>query len=69
MTIKHVSEFFGLDWDVVKNADKEALERRLTGFDPRQARTLAMDEFAIQRGHRYASVVINVEKGNVLLVS
>lgn len=68
MTIKHVSEFFGLGWDVVKNSDKEALERRLAGFDPRQARILAMDEFAIQRGHRYASVVIDVENGNVLWV-
>jgi len=68
MAIKHVAEFFGIDWDTVKNADKEALERHLAGFDPRKARILAMDEFAIQRGHRYASVVIDVECGAVLWV-
>jgi transposase len=68
MALKHVAEFFGLGWDAVKSADKDALERLLSGYDPRTARILAMDEFAIRRGHRYASVVIDVESGTVLWV-
>lgn len=68
MALAHVAEFFGLGWDAVKQADREALERHLSGQDPRSARILAMDEFAIQKGHRYATVVIDIESGAVLWV-
>lgn len=68
MALAHVAEFFGLGWDAVKNVDKEAMERLLAGQEPRTARILAMDEFAIQKGHRYATVVLDVESGAVLWV-
>lgn len=68
MALAHVAEHFGLGWDAVKSADKEALERLLSGQDPHAARILAMDEFAIQKGHRYATVVIDIETGAVLWV-
>lgn len=52
--------------DAVKNSDKEALELRLAGQDPRTACMLALDEFAIQEGHSFATVVVDIESGAVL---
>ena len=69
LPIKHVAEFYGLDWDTVKAIDKAYLER-----DARAARTcagveaIAMDEFAIQKGHRYATVIVEPHTKRVLWV-
>jgi transposase len=58
LPIKHVAAFYRLGWDAVKDIDKAALEERLgpPNFDGLEI--LAMDEFAIQKGHRYATVII-----------
>jgi transposase len=68
LPIKHVSAFFSLGWDTVKDLDKSALERRLGPPDLSNLEIIAMDEFAIQRGHRYATVVIEPQRRRVLWV-
>lgn len=68
MAINHVADFFHLDWDTVKAADKRQLQELLERRADEPVRILAMDEFAIQKGHRYATVVINLETGSVLWV-
>jgi transposase len=52
----------------VKQIDQRALERRLGPVDLRTVRVIAIDEFAIQRGHRYATVVVEVPTKRVLWV-
>lgn len=68
LPIKHVAGFFGLHWSTVKEIDKRALQRALDPVDLRGIEVLAMDEFAIQRGHRYATVVIEPHTRRVLWV-
>lgn len=68
LSIKHTADFFGLHWSTVKDLDKRALERRLEPLDLSGTEVLAMDEFAIQRGHRYATVVIEPRTRRVLWV-
>lgn len=68
LPIKQVAAFFGLHWDTVKALDKAALARRLDPIDLTGVEFLAMDEFAIQRGHRYATVVIEPHTRRVLWV-
>lgn len=68
LPIKHVAAFFGLHWDAVKALDKAALSRRLDPVDLSGVEVLAMDEFAIQRGHRYATVIIEPHTRRVLWV-
>ena len=58
LPIKQAAAFFGLHWSTVKDIDRRALERALEPVDLGEVELLAMDEFAIQRGHRYATVVI-----------
>ena len=68
MPIKHVSHLTGLHWHTLKQIDKERLTRTLPAPDPASLRYLAMDEFALFKGHRYATVVINAENRQVLWV-
>lgn len=68
LPIKHVADFYGLGWDAVKELDMAALETQLGPPDLDGLEVLAMDEFAIQKGHRYATVVIDPRRKRVLWV-
>jgi len=68
LPIKHVSQLTGLHWHTLKQIDKARLARVLPVPDPASLRYLAMDEFALFKGHRYATVVINAENQQVLWV-
>lgn len=68
LAIKHVAQYFGMGWDAVKQIDKEHLERTLGPVDLEGVEVIAMDEFAIQKGHRYATVIIDPTTKRVLWV-
>lgn len=70
LPIKHVATIFGVSWDTVKQIDERALATRLGPIDAHWGalRVIAIDEFAIQRGHRYATVVIDPTCKRVLWV-
>lgn len=68
LAIKHVAEFYRLGWDTVKAIDKEWLEEHVGEPDLSELTQLAMDEFAIKRGHRYATIFVEPERKQVLWV-
>lgn len=68
LPVKHVAEWFGLSWDTVKRIDRAALTVRLGPVDLTGVRVIAIDEFAIQRGHRYATTVVEPTTKRVLWV-
>ena len=68
LPIKHVAAFFGLGWDAVKAIDKRHLMDTLGAIDLSGVSILAMDEFAIHKGHRYATVIIDPTIKKVLWV-
>ena len=57
-SIKYVVQFFNLSWWTVKSIDKRYLAEKLDSVSLRNIDVIAMDEFAIQKGHRYATVVV-----------
>ena len=68
MPIKDVSEISGLSWDTVIRIDKAYLKDHIGPPKMNNVRILGMDEFAIQKGHRYATVIVDLEHRNVLWV-
>lgn len=67
-SIRSAAKWFGLDWKTVKTIDFRYLERTLGPPDLDGLTLLAMDEFAIQKGHRYATVVVDPQRKRVLWV-
>ena len=68
LPIKHVAEHYGLSWDTVKAIDCAALEAQLGPVDLTGVRQIAIDEFAIQKGHRYATTIVDALTSRVLWV-
>ncbi len=68
LPIQHVAAFYALDWDTVKTLDAAALADRLLPVDLSTVDTIAMDEFAVRRGHRYATVILEPSRKRVLWV-
>lgn len=68
LPVKHVAEHFGLGWQTVKEIDKAWLNRSLGPVDFTGVTMLVMDEFAIRKGHRYATVVADARTKRVLWV-
>jgi transposase len=69
LPIKHVAELVGVHWHTVKAIDKAALTRRLGPPTFAGVRWIAIDDFALHRGHRFATTVIDAETRRVLWVS
>ncbi|WP_041717035.1 ISL3 family transposase [Alloalcanivorax dieselolei] len=61
-----VARFFQLGWHTVKSLDKALLREAVQEPDWSQIHYLAMDEFALHKGHRYATVVVDPISRQVL---
>jgi transposase len=68
MPLKQVAAYLGLGWDQVKAIDKGYLGRTLGEPDLSGLQSIVMDEFAIQKGHRYATVIVEPSCQRVLWV-
>lgn len=66
LPVKHVAEFFRLNWKTVKAIDKAYLEATLGPIELSGVEVILMDEFAIQKGHRYATVIVDPRTKRVL---
>jgi transposase len=68
MTILDVARHLGVSWDVVKDMQKRDLARRYARPKLKDLRRIAIDEIAVAKGHRYLSVVLDLEGGAVVFV-
>lgn len=68
LPVSHVCELSGLHWETVRRIDRQRLEGKLAALPEAQPVRLAMDEFALFKGHRYATVVLDADTRQVLWV-
>jgi transposase len=68
LPVKHVADYLGMGWDAVKQIDREHLEEKLGPVHLSGVEVIAMDEFAIQKGHRYTTVIVDPTTKHVLWV-
>lgn len=72
LPLKHVAAWFGIHWTTAKLIHQRALEAELgpvTRESLAGVRRLAIDEFAIQKGHQYATVIVDADTRRVLWVA
>ena len=72
MTVKAVSLLTDIHWETISKIHKELMDDELEkrkakletdGYKPKH---LAVDEFAIHKGHTYATCVMDLDEGDVL---
>ncbi|WP_374278101.1 helix-turn-helix domain-containing protein, partial [Azonexus sp.] len=62
LPIAHVAQLTGLHWHTIKAIDHRRLQRLHGEFAADDVRRLVMDEFALHKGQRYATVVMDAQR-------
>jgi len=74
VSIKAIQELTGIHWDTIRKVQREIMDEAIwerenklkrEGYKPR---VIAVDEFAIHKGHSYATCVMDLEQGDILWV-
>jgi len=68
MTIQDVARHLGVSWDVIKEIQKQDLQRRFSKPKLKHLRQIAIDEISVGKGHRYVTLVLDLENGVVVHV-
>jgi transposase len=68
MTIQGVADHLLVSWDVIKEIQRADLQRRFARPKLKKVRQIAIDEISVGKGHRYMTVVLDLESGAVLFV-
>jgi transposase len=68
MTIQDVAKHLKVDWGTVKGIQADSLQRRFGKPKLHKLKKIAIDEIAISKGHRYLTVVLDLNSGAVVFV-
>ncbi len=68
MTISDVSLISDLNWKTVKDIDKYYIKKRLIGIKDITPRRLGIDEVAYEKGHKYLTVVRDLDLNQVIWI-
>lgn len=68
MTIKDIADHLSVSWDTIKEIVKADLKKHYARPSLAGVRHLAIDEIAVGHGHRYCTVVLDLDSGRVLFV-
>lgn len=68
LSFKEVAQYFGLDWKGVATVVKRRVEEGLKWRKLKTLHILGIDEVSRKRGHRYLTLVYDLERGKLLWV-
>ncbi|MBW2308143.1 MAG: ISL3 family transposase, partial [Deltaproteobacteria bacterium] len=66
MTIQEVARHLGVSWDVIKEIQKRSLKRRFSRPKLKKLKRIAIDEITSGHGHRYLTIVLDLDSGAVV---
>lgn len=67
-TISSLAKYLHLNWETIKNIDKEQLLYAFKTISLYGVKHLIMDEFSLQKRHKYATVVMDADSRRALCV-
>ena len=65
-TIEDVARHLRMSWDTIKEIHVWALKRKFKKKRISQVEYLGVDEVSVRKGHRYLTIVVNLETGEVV---
>jgi len=68
-TIRDVARHLGVGWDLVAEIQLEQMEKDVRKTDLSAVTRIALDEFAIGKGQRYVSIVLDLDTGVAIHVA
>ena len=68
MTIEDVAYNVKMNWNTIKNIEKQYLNEHYSKPSLHEVSRIAIDEFAVLKGHVYMTVVLDRDSGRVLFV-
>jgi len=68
MTLKDIARHLRVGWDCIKDIVKRNLHQRFSKLKFSHLKYLAIDEISIAKGHKYLTVVLDLERGQVVFV-
>jgi len=68
MTIQDIARHLRISWGVIKDIQKRYLQKKFSRPRLKDLHSLAIDEIAVKKGHRYLSVVLDLATGAVVFV-
>lgn len=69
MTIQDVAMNLKMSWNTIKEIHKKYLKRKYSKPSLKGIRLIAIDEFAVQKGHKYMTVVYDIERSRAVYVA
>jgi len=68
MTINDVAQHLDISWSTVKDIHKRHLNKKYATPNLKNLHKIAIDEISCGKGHKYLTVVLNLENGAVVFV-
>ena len=68
MTIQDVAKHLNVGWDLIKDIVKRDLSRRFAKPKLKHLRQIAIDEISVGKGHKYLTLVLDLDTGAVVFV-
>ena len=68
MTIQDVAKHLNVGWDLIKDIVKRDLSRRFAKPKLKHLRQIATDEISMGKGHKYLTLVLDLDTGAVVFV-
>jgi len=67
-TVKAVAEHLGVAWSTVREIQYEHLKKKLRKRNVKDLRRIGIDELAIGKGHKYVTIVLDLDTGAIVFV-
>lgn len=69
MTVQDLARMLNTSWGLIKDIDKQYLRRKYSKINLSNVEYIAIDEFAVRKGHEYMTVVLNLITRQVIHVA